>query len=189
MPLTKVQAGMVEATGTASSTTFLRGDGAWATPVSITSGTAITLTNQTAPEFTGIPAGVKRITVLFGGVSTNGTNNLLIQVGSGSYSTSGYTSASGRTNSANNAAMNTNTTGIHILNSSASDSLRGAVVLYLLTGNTWVGNGNITSDTTLISITIGGTSPALSGALDRVRVTSVGGTDQFDAGTLNIFYE
>ena len=33
MPLTKVQAGLLEATGTPSSTTFLSGDGAWSTPV------------------------------------------------------------------------------------------------------------------------------------------------------------
>ena len=32
MALTKVQAGLLEATGTASSSTFLRGDGAWAAP-------------------------------------------------------------------------------------------------------------------------------------------------------------
>jgi hypothetical protein len=155
----------------------------------IISGTAVASTSGTSIDFTGIPSYAKRVTVLFGGVSTSGTNNLLVQVGSGSVSTTGYVSASGRTNSANNAAMNTNTTGVHILNSSASDALRGAVVLYLLTGNTWVANGNITSDTTLISITIGATCPALSGALDRIRVTSVGGTDTFDAGTINIFWE
>ena len=29
----------------------------------------------------------------------------------------------------------------------------------------------------------------LSGALDRVRVTTVNGTDTFDAGSINILYE
>ena len=30
---------------------------------------------------------------------------------------------------------------------------------------------------------------ALSGALDRVRITTVNGTDTFDAGSINIMYE
>jgi hypothetical protein len=33
-----------------------------------------------------------------------------------------------------------------------------------------------------------GNSPSLSGALDRVRITSTFG-DAFDAGTINIMYE
>jgi hypothetical protein len=32
-------------------------------------------------------------------------------------------------------------------------------------------------------------SIALSGTLDRVRITTVNGTDTFDAGTINILYE
>jgi hypothetical protein len=35
---------------------------------------------------------------------------------------------------------------------------------------------------------IGGTV-TLSGTLDRVRITTVNGTDTFDAGTVNILYE
>ena len=53
MPLTKVQAGMVEATGTPSSTTFLRGDGAWATPTADGIGYGQTWTNVTASRATG----------------------------------------------------------------------------------------------------------------------------------------
>jgi hypothetical protein len=30
---------------------------------------------------------------------------------------------------------------------------------------------------------------SLSGALDRVRITSFNGTDTFDAGSINILYE
>jgi hypothetical protein len=35
----------------------------------------------------------------------------------------------------------------------------------------------------------GGGSVTLSGTLDRVRITTVGGTDTFDAGSINILYE
>jgi len=44
----------------------------------VVSGTAITLTNQTAPEFTGIPSWAKRITLTFSSVSTNGTATQLL---------------------------------------------------------------------------------------------------------------
>lgn len=155
----------------------------------LVSATAQNSTSGTSIDFTSIPSWVKRITVMFSGVSTSGTSNPIIQIGSGSVSTSGYVSASGRTNSANNAAMATSTAGFIILNSAASDAIRGAVTLFLLTSNTWVANGVLTDSASLMSMTVGGTSPALSGTLDRVRITTVNGTDQFDAGSINILYE
>jgi len=36
---------------------------------------------------------------------------------------------------------------------------------------------------------LGGSSISLSGTLDRVRITTVNGTDTFDAGSINILYE
>ena len=42
---------------------------------------------------------------------------------------------------------------------------------------------------TSAAVSWGGGSLALGGVLDRVRVTSIGGTDTFDAGTINILYE
>jgi hypothetical protein len=35
----------------------------------------------------------------------------------------------------------------------------------------------------------GGGTVTLGGTLDRVRITTVNGTDTFDAGTINILYE
>ena len=49
----------------------------------ITSMTAQASTSGTSIDFTSIPSWVKRITVMFNGVSTNGSNNLLIQIGLG----------------------------------------------------------------------------------------------------------
>jgi hypothetical protein len=155
----------------------------------IKSGTAVASTSGTAIDFTGIPSWVKRVTVMFNGVSTNGSSYPLIQIGSGSVSTSGYTSASGRTNSANNAAMATSTAGFVIMNAAPSDAIRGLVSLLLLGSNTWIANGVLTDSGTLISMTIGGSSGALAGSLDRVRITTVNGTDTFDAGSINILYE
>lgn len=65
------------------------------------------------------------------------------------------------------------------------------MTLTLVSGNTWVGTHSIggVSSGTYLSMNGGGVSPALAGALDRVRVTTVNGTDTFDAGTINILYE
>ena len=152
-------------------------------------GTAQNSTSGTSIDFTGIPSWVKKITVMFNGVSTSGSSYPLIQIGSGSVSTSGYTSASGRTNSANNAAIATSTAGFVIMNSGPGDAIRGLVSLLLLGSNTWIANGVLTDSGPLISMTIGGSSGALAGTLDRVRITTVNGTDTFDAGSINILYE
>lgn len=56
----------------------------------LTQGTSQASTSGTAIDFTGIPSWVKRITVMFSGVSTNGTSVPQIQVGAGSVTTSGY---------------------------------------------------------------------------------------------------
>jgi len=47
----------------------------------ITSGTAVASTSGTSIDFTGIPSWVKRITVMFDVVSTNGSAIILIQLG------------------------------------------------------------------------------------------------------------
>ena len=59
----------------------------------IASGTAVASTSGTSIDFTGIPSWVKRITVMLSGVSTSGTSIVLIQIGAGSVTTSGYASS------------------------------------------------------------------------------------------------
>jgi hypothetical protein len=156
----------------------------------VVSGTAITLTNQTAPEFTGIPSWVKRITVIFQGVSSNGTAPPLIQIGSGTYATSGYLGSNTFLNASIVGGANF-TTGFGIGVSAslwnASTVFHGTIVLTLQTGNTWVCNGcNGISNAVGTYITNG--SVALGGTLDRVRLF-IDGTQQFDAGTINILFE
>jgi hypothetical protein len=149
-------------------------------------GTAITLTNQTAPEFTGIPSWVRRITVMFQGVSTNSTGNILIQIGSGSYTTSGYLGAVAFTGSGSTGANIT--TGFGVANGLAATSVLHAVaVITNITGNAWAYgiNGGFSSTAAGIN---GGGSISLSGTLDRLRLF-IDGTQQFDAGTINILFE
>ena len=154
----------------------------------ITSGTAVASTSGTSIDFTSIPSWVKRITVMFQSVSTNGSSNVQVQLGisTGIDSTSTYKGSCSR-----NASIGTTnyTTGFLITQTVISTSvLEGCLQLNLLSSNNWVGMGVIGySDGAAGSFTAG--SKSLSGTLDRIRITTVNGTDAFDAGSVNILYE
>lgn len=154
------------------------------------SGTAVASTSGTSIDFTSLPSWVKRITVMFSGVSTNNTSNLLIQIGSGSITTTGYDSGAYSSNSSN-----VSSTAGFILTGDvvAGDTHSGSAVLNLLNASTnlWVSFsvlGQSTSPGVQGAISTGGGNKALSGALDRIRITSVT-PDTFDAGLINILYE
>lgn len=157
---------------------------------SLTSGGSLTLgTAQTASgtsvDFTGIPSWVKRITVMFDGVSTNGTSNYIIQLGTSlGFQTSNYIGGSSYGTQAYNS------TGFLIGNGIFASSLRhsGISSLLLLGSNIWTQNGTFASNSTNNHCYSAG-STTLSNVLDRIRITTVNGTDTFDAGTINISYE
>lgn len=155
----------------------------------IVSGTAVASTSGTSIDFTSIPSWVKRITVMFNGVSTNGASIVLIQLGSGSVTTTGYLGGS----SSLGAAVSTSnfTTGFGLGstgNTAASTTRQGSVIISLVTSNTWSCFGSVADSGNAAFATTAG-NIALAGALDRVRITTVNGTDTFDAGTINILYE
>lgn len=135
---------------------------------------------------TGIPSWARKVTVQFSGVSTNGTSNGIIQLGSGSVQTTGYAGAAadGPTYSVSNF-----TTGCGIrLFAAANCVAEGAIVFSLHSGNTWVGQGVMArSDATVAGHSA--TRVALSGTLDRIRITTVTGTDNFDAGSVSLLIE
>lgn len=148
-------------------------------------GTAVASTSGTAIDFTGIPSWVRRVTVMFNSVSTNGTSNLLVQIGSGSVVTTGYNS----TASSGASAANSTAGFIVTQNITAATGQSGAATLLFVSGNLWVSSGTLAFSNASASNFFGGASPALSGALDRVRITTVGGIDLFDAGSVNILWE
>jgi hypothetical protein len=150
----------------------------------LTSGTAQASTSGTSIDFTSIPSWVKRITVMLNGVSTNSTSYILVQVGSGTISTSGY---AGTCTSGASIATNSTAGFIIVYNITAAALTSGQVVLTTLGNNIWVESG-VTAAPTLAGNYSAG-SVTLSGALDRVRITTVNGTDTFDAGSINILYE
>jgi len=152
----------------------------------LVSGTSQASTSGTSIDFTSIPSWVKRVTVMFNGVSTNGTSNLLAQIGAGSVTTSGYTSAAVQMSTSNNIA---NSTAGYLLTGAlaAAITYSGHLVVTNLTGNVWVASSTLAGATSNNNSAAG--SITLSGTLDRVRITTVNGTDTFDAGSINILYE
>ena len=64
----------------------------------------------------------------------------------------------------------------------------GGLIISNISGNTWVANGTwAASDDNQIGVTSG--AKALSDTLTQVRITTLGGTNTFDAGSINILYE
>jgi hypothetical protein len=153
----------------------------------LTSGTAQASTSGTSIDFTSIPSWVKRVTVMFNGVSTNGTSTPLIQLGSGSPTTTGYSAAS-TIFSTSVVSTSTYTTGFGQGLGTANWARNGSIVFSNQSGNIWVAQGSISSPANSYNCLQSGLI-ALSGVLDRIRVTTVNGTDTFNAGSINIIYE
>ena len=156
----------------------------------LVSDTAKTATG-TSVDFTGIPSWAKRITVMFDGVSTSGTSNLLLQIGdSGGIENTGYNGSAAYAQGAATSIVATSTAGFLLTASTSATFLRGGSAVLTLIGAT-------TNKWSLMSIlgqgdnncSFSGGSKSLSATLDRIRVTTVNGTDTFDAGTINILYE
>lgn len=147
--------------------------------------TAVASTSGTSIDFTALPSWVKRITVMFQGVSTSGTSFTQILLGTGAtptYTTSGYVGG------AYNGASTAFSAGfVFSQSASASDNRNGIATLTNMTGNAWAISGATGLNGGGGSL-FGG-SIALAAALTAVRITTVNGTDTFDAGSINILYE
>lgn len=154
----------------------------------ITSGTFQATTSGTSKDFTGIPSWVKRITVMLDGVSTNGTSRIQVQIGSGSVTTIGYASGYAGITGSGTELATTVTTGIAALFTSSVSTWRGAIQICNFSGNSWVASGTLFDNGNNYSVSTSG-SITLGGVLDRLRLTTVNGTDAFDAGSVNILYE
>jgi hypothetical protein len=156
----------------------------------ITAATAQASTSGTSIDFTGIPSLVKRITVMFNGVSTNGSSLVQVQAGSGSFATTGYLSAAANIPNAATPVAAGSTTGMVVMGGNAATIIfSGVFSLSNISGNAWVYSSTCGRSDAAIPLVGGGNTPTLSGTLDRIRITTVNGTDTFDAGTINILME
>jgi hypothetical protein len=157
----------------------------------IVSGTAVSA-SSTSVDFTSIPSWVKRIAVMFNGVSTSSTSILLVQLGdSGGVENTGYVSQAGAVFNTNNTTRSSSFTtgfGLYGQTSDATYTFTGVLSIFNITGTTFLASGSSLESTNASVSTLSG-SKTLSGTLDRVRITTVNGTDTFDAGSINILYE
>lgn len=173
-------AGTITATGTVAGTT--------GTLYPLVSDTVRNATG-TSVDFTGIPSWVRRVTVMFNNVSTNGTSIPQIQLGSGSFTTSGYVgSASIAANASSPAVINMASGFLISAANAATYSFRGAITINLISTQVWVASGVVGQDDSA-RISWSGGAVGIAGTLDRVRITTVSGADSFDAGTINILFE
>jgi hypothetical protein len=155
---------------------------------SLTQGGSLTLATAqaasgTAVDFTGIPSWVKRITIILDSLSTGGASNILFQIGASSFETTGYNSY-GNTG----AGATTSTAGFILITGGSTTNLTGHIFLSKINGSTWVCSGVGASMAISNQFTLGGVK-TITGTLARLRLTTVSGTDTFDAGTINIAYE
>jgi len=160
----------------------------------LTSGTVVASTSGTSIDFTSIPSWVKRITVMFNSVSTNGSSTMMVQLGdSGGIETSAYSGAATGIGAGGGVAQSSLSTGFQLcdnLNSSSSATWSGSMTISQLSSssNIWSTSGTFGRGDSAVTGMVGGVK-GLSATLDRVRITTIGGTDTFDNGSINILYE
>lgn len=153
---------------------------------SLVRATAQATTSGTEKDFTSIPAGVKKITMVFNDISLSGTDAFLVQIGdSGGIETSGYVSVTTTNEGASN-QFETSTSGFIIRVALAASVTSGAIELFNVDGNVWIATHIVKRNADTVAYGTG--SKTLSATLDRIRLTR-GGTNTFDAGSVNIFYE
>jgi hypothetical protein len=157
----------------------------------LTSATAVNTTSGTSIDFTSIPSWVKRITVVLSGISGSSTSSFQIQLGTTSgVTTTGYSATLSSVINAGATVGVAFTSGFGLVNSpSAASAYSGQLIITLLdsTSNFWGVTSTMTAGGTTTQVGGGGIS--LASTLTRLRLTTVNGTDTFDAGKVNILYE
>lgn len=151
-------------------------------------GASVATISGTSIDFIGIPSWAKRITILFRGVSTSGTSAPIVQVGdSGGIEATGYNTVTSSLSAG--ITTGTFTTGFSLVASTtaAASVMYGVVTLENIDGNSWCAIGSIAIPSVAMTTLTG--EKVLSITLDRLRITTLGGTDTFDAGSINIKYE
>ena len=160
----------------------------WSSTAKIVRATAVASTSGTSIDFTSIPSWVKRITVMFNGVSTNSTSDLLIQLGTGGTpETSSYVGTQAQYSNGNTTSIGSVSTAGFSMNTASGDAMYGNWVFTNITSNSWVCSATVNRNTTNMLVVTG--SKSLAGALNSLRITTASGTPTFDAGTINIMYE
>jgi len=201
--LTTTLAASSGGTGLTSSGTnrnVLRSNGLyWGSDAQITLKTEQTTSGSTLYDFSSIPANVRRVTIMFSGVSTNGTSNLIVRLGTfidGIFSTNYVGTSAGVANTGSSTTVTSFTTGLGVTATllASGTTITGTMVLDLRTSTN--GNWSASGTTTALNTStytgafyFSGTRTLGSNALETIRITTVNGTDTFNGGSVNVSYE
>ena len=159
-------------------------------------GTVQASTSGTSIDFTGIPSWATRIKVFLVGVSTSGTSLPVVRIGdSGGIEATGYAGSGTHSNGSGfTGVSNATTNGFTLCGLwSAGDFMYAVLTLSRYNANStdWVSShsGGLPGALSNPAFIGGGGQKSLSDVLDRIRITTVNGTDTFDSGSINIMYE
>lgn len=146
---------------------------------------------STAHDFT-IPAGTKRITFTYSGLSTSGADTFIVRLGTGSTpQATGYSGGYGGIGSGGTAISPSTVAFILAISAAAADVVDGSLTLTLVdsTNHIWACHGAGFRNGVNDAVYYSASSVSLSGECDVLRVTTSAGSRSFDAGTINVAYD
>ena len=152
-------------------------------------GTEIDLSSgsPTTADFT-IPAWATRVTVMGKAVSSNGTSALIVQLGdSGGIETGSYAGANinelGTVTAYSSGYMLAN-----VMNAGNAYEFVLELTLENASSFTWMGQSSMSNSNSASKFFSSCGRKSTSAAMTTVRLTTVNGTDAFDAGAVNVLY-
>jgi hypothetical protein len=152
----------------------------------ITLGTEAAHGGGASRTLTDIPVGVKRVIVMIEQLSTGGTSNIILRIGpSGGVVTSGYDCDT----SSISADTANQTDGFALVRTTVNASLYNGVYhldLFNASTNQWFFSGGATTNNDGF---LGYGHVSLGGALNKLTITTTGGSDVFDSGNVNISFQ
>ena len=162
-------------------------NGGWTygSQIATTSGTTVAL-------ITSLPDTAQEIEIMLTGVSTNAANQPpLLQLGdAGGYETSGYIGEVSIIQDANpnETAVTDGFSLTRATNAAAADLVTGILRLsrWDTAEHQWIASGHFITEGTMVHSVCG--YKTTSQAMDRIRLTTTGGTATFDAGEARIRY-
>lgn len=147
-----------------------------------TSGTSITFSN--------IPAWAKRLTILMNQVSTSGSSIVLVRLGTaGGVISSGYNANGGHFIGGATSSVTAQTAGFPFdAAGNAADTIVGSMRIVNISGTLWIEDASTSiSPNNRIGVSGGSVDPAA--AVTTLTLTTVNGTDTFDAGSVGLLIE
>jgi hypothetical protein len=146
-------------------------------------------TTGTSVTFNSIPNWVRRVTVMFNGVSTDNTSPLLVKLGTGGgIASTGYASTGARLAAAGT-TVDSSTAGFLINSTSAADAVSGTLVISAVDPTNYIYAADHTVKDGTTAVMTGAGNVTLGNLMTQLSITTVTGTANFDAGSINVLYE